>query len=93
MQTGRRTVTASASKIFSTATSEKCDIGIQIYAASGNSAYIYVSSNPNVTANSNDDTDGYPIPANEKLLITERDPNDIYAISPTGSQTLWFVIQ
>jgi type 1 fimbria pilin len=93
MQTGRRTVTASASKLFSTSTAERCDIGIQIYAGSGNSAPIYLSSNPLITANSNDDTDGYPIAANEKLLITERNPNDIYVVSPTGNQTLWFIIQ
>lgn len=93
MQTGRRTVTASAAKIFTTRTDERCDIGIQVYADSGNSAPVYLSTNSAITANSNDDTDGYPIAANEKFLVTERDPNDLYLVSPTGNQTIWFVIQ
>lgn len=93
MQTGRRTVTASAAKIFTTETAERCDVGIQIFASSGNTADIYVSSESTITANSNDDTDGYPIQAGEKLLITERTPNYLYAVAPTGSQTMWFIIQ
>lgn len=93
MQTGRRTVTSSAAKIFTTAIAERADVGIQIFAASGNTADIYVSTNSAITANSNDDTDGYPIQAGEKLLVTERTPNNLYAVAPTGSQTMWFIIQ
>ena len=93
MQTGRRTVTASAGKIFLTEVAERCDVGIQIFASSGNTSPIYVSTNSAITANSNDDTDGYPIQPGEKLLVTERTPNNLYAIAPTGSQTMWFIIQ
>ena len=93
MLTGRRTVTSTAAKIFVTPTDERSDVGIQIFAGSGNTADVYVSSNSAITANVDDDTDGYPLAANDKILITERDPNDLYMISPTGSQTIWFVVQ
>jgi len=92
MQTGRRTVTTSAAKIFTTATEERSDVGIQILAASTNTGTIYISTNSSITANSSDENDGYPLTAGEKLLIIERNPNDIYAVASDGSQTIWFAI-
>jgi hypothetical protein len=92
MQTGRRTVTTSAAKIFTTATDERSDVGIQILAASTNSGTIYISTNSSITANSSDENDGYPLTAGEKLLIIERNPNDIYAVASDVGQTIWFAI-
>jgi hypothetical protein len=91
-ETGRRTISTTGVQIFTTNTSERADTGIQIFAASGNTDTVYIGTGSGVTADTHDDTDGYPLAASEKILIPERNPNDVFAIAGADGQKIWFII-
>jgi len=89
--TGRVTVSTTGVPLVSNE-AERCDIGIQIYSSSGNTGDVYIGNSTGVTADSSDTTDGYPIAPNTSLLVTDRNPNEIFAISESGAQKLWYII-
>jgi len=91
-QTGRVTIGTSGVALISSDTSERADIGVQIYADSANTEAIYLGNSTAVTADSSDTTDGYPLQAGAEMLITNRDPNEIFAICASGVQKVWFII-
>ena len=91
-ETGRRTISTTGVQIFTSATSERADTGIQIFAGSGNTSDVYIGTAATVTADSNDATDGYPLAAGEKILVPERNPNDVFAIASTDGQKIWYII-
>lgn len=95
MITGRRTVGATAAPIFSTETSERCRTGIEIKASAGNAGTIYVGTSSGVTADLDDDTDGYPLAAGQSILLpfpSVQDPNQVHVIASTSGQKYWFIL-
>lgn len=92
MLSGRRVVGTGIVQFFPTPVSERVDSFIQIYGLAANSGAVYVGNTSNVTANSNDSTDGYPINAGKEVIITERDPNQLYLVADSGSQTIHWMI-
>ncbi len=66
--------------------------GVQIRAANANAGIIYVGGT-NVTADSNPETDGFPILAGEGLFIPIDDMNKLKLIaSMAGQKLFWFAI-
>jgi hypothetical protein len=65
--------------------------GVLVYADSGNLEAIYVGDS-NVTAGTNNNTDGFPIPPGKALLIKIDQPNKIFCVTPsgfTGHRAFW----
>jgi hypothetical protein len=90
--TGRKTVGTSAVQIYDANSYEVADHGIQVYAADDNADRVYVGSNNSVTADSNDDTDGFPLDAGNSILVPIRRPLDLWAISGTAGQKVWWMV-
>ena len=91
--TGRRTgIVASEVALFTTPTEVRADEGVQILAASTNTDTVYVGVQ-GVTADSDNDTDGFPLTAGQSLLIKVRNPNDLYLIADgAAGSKVWFII-
>ena len=86
--TGRKS-SIGTTAVQMTTESTKADRGIQITASAGNSATIYVGLN-NVTADSADATDGFPLAAGEAILVPIRDAKLIYVIASAGTNSKVF---
>jgi len=67
-------------------------ISINIYCPTGNDGTIYISDNSGVTADSDDDTDGYPVSADDTLELKIRNPQEVWAIADSGVQKLFYLI-
>ena len=61
--------------------------GVQLKAAASNSATIYVG-NDDVTINSNDATDGFPLEAGDALFLPVDSPHKVYLIAAAANQAL-----
>lgn len=67
-------------------------LGIQVKAANGNTANVYVG-NSDVTAATVDATDGFELGPGEGVLVRGDDVNKLYGISTAVSQRVfWFVV-
>jgi hypothetical protein len=86
--TGRKSSIGTTALQLTTNTT-KADRGVQITAGAGNSAIIYVGLH-NVTADSADDTDGFPLAAGESILVPVRDATKVYVVASTGTNSKVF---
>ena len=66
--------------------------GVQIYADVDNPGIIYVGFSSDITANSDDITDGFPLAAGDNMFFSVRNPKDIWVVASNSNNTLWFVI-
>jgi hypothetical protein len=65
---------------------------LQIYADAGNADIIYVGYSSSITADSADSTDGFAIPAGGTIFIPVRQTGEIFVISGTASQKIWWML-
>ena len=66
--------------------------GVQVRAADGNTAAVYVG-NQGLTTDTNDDTDGFPLRAGEALFVPVNDAAKVFVISTVANQKVfWFAI-
>jgi len=86
--TGRKS-SIGTTAVQMTTESTKADRGIQITTAAGNSATVYVGLY-NVTADSADATDGFPLAAGESILVPIRDAKLIYVVASAGTSSKVF---
>jgi hypothetical protein len=56
---------------------------IQLKASASNTGLVYVGNTPNVTANSNAETDGFPLSADQGIYIPVVQTGQIYLVSPS----------
>ncbi len=68
-------------------------IGVLVKAANGNNGRIFVG-NADVTADTNNDTDGFELGAGESLLVRgAKNVNEVYVIADIANQkAYWFVV-
>ena len=67
--------------------------GIQITAASGNAAAVYVGESNAITPGTVDATDGYPIAAGATVVIPTLRADELYVVAPSaGHQVHWMLI-
>jgi len=68
-----------------------CNNGVMIKASSTNTGIVYVGSSNAVTANTSDTTDGLPLSANDGIVITVDNANDIWLIASAASQKVFWI--
>ena len=73
------------------ATSVKIKRGVLIKAADGNSGKIYVGVSTNVTADSNDATDGFELSAGDALEVEIDDVRSIHVIASASDQKVFWI--
>ena len=74
------------------ATSYRAAKGVQIKADAANSAAVYVG-NADLTADTADATDGFPLAAGEGLFVPVDDVNKIYVRGgSSGQKVFWFAV-
>jgi len=88
--TGRKS-SISTSAVQLTTADTHAHRGVQIVAAAGNTATVYVGIST-VTADAADGTDGFPLAAGESVVIPVIDPSKIYVIASSGSTSKVFFI-
>jgi hypothetical protein len=73
-------------------TSYRAAKGVQIKADAANSAVVYVG-NSDLTADTADATDGFPLAAGEGLFVPVDDVNKIYVRGgASGQKVFWFAV-
>jgi len=72
-------------------TSVAPSIGIIVKASNANTGIIYIG-NSNVTAGTNDATDGFELNAGESLMVEARDADEIYVIASAVNQRVSFLV-
>jgi hypothetical protein len=72
------------------AASNKVTRGVQLKAAADNTALVFVG-NSDVTTDSADATDGFPLAAGEGLFVAVDDASKIYLRASSGTQKVFFV--
>lgn len=87
--TGTKPVGASVVQLSTS--SRQLTNGVQILADPGNSGVVYVGSIPNVTAGTNNETDGFPLAAGASILFPARSEEDVYLIADGASQSVSFL--
>jgi hypothetical protein len=101
MRTGRITVTTSVYTLTlpirsPSQSGDALTEGVQFTTSADNDAPIYVSQNPDITADADDETDGYPIPADTPSFFlpasTFGPTNILYLRAPSGSQVAWWML-
>jgi hypothetical protein len=85
---GRLLVTESALPLITT--DVKCEVGITVRAATGNSGIIYVG-NSDVTKNTNVATDGYELAAGQTITIAVNNAKNVYVIGSVNPQTAYWI--
>lgn len=85
------TLAVGTSVVQVSASTRELTLGVQILAAAGNGGIIYVSSKPNVTAGTNDETDGFPLVAGATLMFPARQENQVYLIASAITQEISFL--
>ncbi len=65
--------------------------GVQLKAAAANTAVVYVG-NSDVTADSADATDGFPLQSSDSLFLPINDPSKIFVIASAANQKVFFLI-
>jgi hypothetical protein len=85
---GRTLLTESALRL--TTTSVKCEVGVTVRAATGNSGKIYIG-NSDVTKDTNPATDGYELAAGQTITIAVNNVNKVYAIGSVNPQTAYWI--
>jgi hypothetical protein len=86
--TGRKVIIETATAL--TDSSVKCEAGVTVRAASGNSGYVYVGKST-VTKNSAESTDGYELAAGQSITIPVNNVNKVYAIASVNPQTVYWM--
>jgi len=89
IKTGRKTVGLATVQLTTdgSLTTEK---GIQIYADISNSGIVYVG-NSDVTANSSDTTDGFPLDPGNSFLVPIRHPYRLHLVSNVTNSKVWWM--
>lgn len=86
--TGSKTVGTSAVAL---AGSEVLNLGVvKVRGDISNTGIVYVGYSDEITADSAEATDGYPLYGDNETLIYVRDPSLIYLISDTADQKVYF---
>lgn len=87
---GRKTIGGTAVRLY---TGElKAIEGILIKTDSSNSGTVYISNRSDVTADSDDTTDGFPLAANESVVVPVRNPNELWIVGSAAGQKIWWLI-
>lgn len=66
-------------------------IGVTVKASSVNAGRIYVSTNPNVTQNTDADNDGFELSAGESHFFLVNDLNLVYAVASQPGQKAFYL--
>jgi hypothetical protein len=90
-ETGRKS-SIGTTTVQLTQTTEKAQQGVQLHAPAANPATIYVGTRSNITADSNDLTDGFPLGAGQSLLVPVISPTEIWLKAAGGSTGKVFFI-
>ena len=72
-------------------TSVAPSIGIIVKASNANTGIIYIG-NSNVTAGTNDATDGFELNAGESLMVEARDADEVYVRASAVNQRVSFLV-
>lgn len=73
-----------ASQITSVSEAKK---GIQLKAPAGNSGIVYIGDRLSVTADN-----GYPLSANESVMIQVEDPSRVYGFNATANDAISWIV-
>ena len=88
---GRKSSVGTSAVVLS-ASSYRVAKGVQIKADAANSSVVYVG-NADLTADSADATDGFPLAAGEGLFVPVDDVNKIYLRGgASGQKVFWFAV-
>lgn len=69
------------------------NLGILIFASEDNTEKLWLGFSPNITAGTNDETDGFPLSPGKTLELEIRDPENIYIRSTeSNSQKIYFIM-
>jgi hypothetical protein len=72
-------------------TSAAPNLGILIKASNTNTGIIYVGGS-DVTAGTNDATDGFELGAGESLMVEGRDADEIYVVASANNQRVSYLV-
>lgn len=86
-RTGRATIGTSAVQIADKA---ECISGIEIRADTNNTGVIYVGYKNTVTADADDQTDGFPLYATDSKHFPVESPDKLWLIASAVSQKVWW---
>ncbi|MCH7685516.1 MAG: hypothetical protein IH899_02340 [Planctomycetes bacterium] len=64
--------------------------GVLVKAAAGNTGLIYVGSSSDVTADSEDETDGFELSASEFKTVEVDDPSKVFVIASESNQKVFW---
>jgi hypothetical protein len=64
--------------------------GVQVVADATNTDIVYIGVRSNLTAGTNDDTDGFPLSSGESLFLPVDSESDMYMIADAVSQKIFF---
>lgn len=87
--TGKKTIGTTVEQLSSS--TRELALGVQCLAAPGNTNTVYVGTKENLTAGSNDATDGFPLAAGSSILVPANSESEVYIIGGAASQVLHFM--
>lgn len=87
--TGKVTIGTTVAQLSSS--TRVLSLGVQCLAAPGNSNVVYIGTKSNLTAGSNDATDGFPLAAGSSILLPAGSESEVYIIGGAASQVLHFL--
>lgn len=74
-----------------TTTSSSARQGVLVKAGADNAGRIYPGTSSSVTANSNDDTDGFELSAGDSVVVEVDDPSKIFIIGSAADQKAFWI--
>lgn len=74
-----------------TTTSSSARNGVLVKAGADNAGRVYPGTSPNVTADSNDDTDGFELTKDGSVIIEVDDPSKIFLIASEPDQKVFWI--
>lgn len=86
-----RTSSIGTSATALTSNSTHAAKGVQIKAASANTGVLYIG-NSDVTADSADATDGFPLLSGDSLFLPINDPRKIFVVASAANQKAFYLI-
>ena len=89
IQHGSRTVGTTAVRLTNSVIKPKN--GVQIYASDNNAGTVYVGIGSDITANGGDETTGYPLQADQAVLVPCRVAKEVYVIADQASQQVFWI--
>lgn len=72
----------------------KADVGIQVLSDKNNGGQLWLGIRDDITVDTADATDGFPIDPGQGLLMPVRNIRDIFVVSPSGLTQIarWMII-